>query len=520
MVWDEALIIIFFFYGLAFYSMGLSLFVESGRATELQFARPIRFLAGFGVLHGTHEWIDMLERGLAVYHDTSLPSVIIWLRIAILSASFLSLLAFGESIFRLIYPNWRWKLVTIASVWFTLSAIAAPIMYDLNDHRWAIACDVLSRYTIGIPSAAVACVALWRQRSSFRTQGLERFVLDTTVAAIALGLYGIVGQIFVAESIIPPSDVINADLFHDVFGIPVQLLRAILAGIVAIALIRMLRALEVENQQRIVRMEDQQRRSEIQKNIELNKLNADLRQAHAESQRLLKEVQARDARRGELLQRITHAQESERQRIARELHDETGQSLTGLAMGLKGIRASVPADGNERALQQLEILQSMATDAIAQLRTLINDLRPPQLDDMGLVPALRWLTNTMQDRSGLSITLHVDDNLQLDNSELETTLFRITQEGLNNIIKHAQAKTVLMRLERCCEQGVTLTITDDGVGFEPNTVLKDNGVRTSWGLAGIQERAQLIGAEFAVESEQGKGTTLQLRIRLDKEVMP
>src|SRR5690242_10040319 len=96
--WEEALIIVYFLYGLAFYSMGLALFVESGRASELGFARSMRLLAGFGVLHGIHEWLDMMALGVQVYHQETLYTWLLWLRLAILVTSFLALLLFGEQL--------------------------------------------------------------------------------------------------------------------------------------------------------------------------------------------------------------------------------------------------------------------------------------------------------------------------------------------------------------------------------------------------------------------------------------
>lgn len=509
-LWDEAIIFIYFFYGLAFYSLGLSLLVESGRSSQLQLTRSIRLLAWFGLLHGVHEWIDMFEHGLELYENTALPEWIVWLRTAILAVSFLALLAFGESLLAARQQIRRWALTLLALCWYSVSCVIVRIAYDVQDIEWAVACDVLSRYVIGIPGAMLACVALWKQRQPFREHGMEKFEAYLTVSATALALYGVFGQIFVNESVIVPSDTINDEFFNDLFGIPVQLFRAVMAGVVAIAMIRVLRALEIEYRQRIASMEQSKQETEQKSRQELNQLNEELRHANEETRRLLLEVQKRDARRGELLQRSTAAQEAERQRIARELHDETGQALTALAMGLRGMTATLSQNGNDRYITQLNTLEEMATGAVSQLRRLINDLRPPQLDDMGLVAALRWLVKTMTQRSGLQITLEVKGEPTDLQSEVETTLFRIVQEGLNNVVKHAEATTATVVL--CCNEGITLEISDNGVGFDPETILNQSSVRTSWGLAGIQERARLIHASFALESAPHQGTKLKIHL--------
>ena len=337
--WEEIIIVIYFVYGLAFYSMGLALLVESGRASELGFARSMRLLAGFGLLHGIHEWIDMSEVALESYHASPLPPTLMWLRLAILVASFLALMAFGENLLKR-KPDRRrmyWRLTVGAGLWYGISCIVVQITYHLNDLAWIQAADVLSRYILGIPGSVLACWALWHERTAFRERGMSRFARDLTVAAVAMALYGIVGQFFTRPSVIFPSMVLNSELFLQITGFPIQLVRAGMAALVAISMIRVLRALEVENQQRLDMADSARRQAEELSREELARLNAELQTANEQTAHLLHEVQERDAMRGELIQRITAAQESERKRIARELHDGTGQALTGLALGLRGL---------------------------------------------------------------------------------------------------------------------------------------------------------------------------------------
>jgi signal transduction histidine kinase len=509
--WDEALIIIFFFYGLAFYSMGLALFVESGRASELGFARSMRLLAGFGVLHGIHEWLDMMEQGVAVYHQAEIYPWLLWMKLALLVTAFLALLLFGEQLLAHAQPNRKpvGRLTAGAAIWYAISCIVVRASYPLDDVAWIQAVDVLARYILGITSGLLACWALWRQRAIFRQRGMGLFVRDLTLAAVSLALYGIIGQFFTRPSTIFPSMIINSELFQRLTGFPIQLFRAGMAAIVAISMIRVLQALEVENQQRLRASERARIETEILSREELSRLNTELQVANEETARLLKEVQGRDALRGELLQRITNAQESERQRIARELHDGTGQALTGLALGLRGLAAQANRDP-ETMTKRLAVLEAMATGSLGELRHLINDLRPPQLDDMGLMPALRWLVERFQDRDAPQIKLEVQGEVYALPSEVETTLFRIAQEGLTNAIKHAQARNIWVKLDYT--DGPSLSVRDNGKGFDPIVTMNPTTMRKGWGLAGIQERSNLINAALILNSSPGGGTTFTVRV--------
>ena len=514
--WQNAFVVVYFFYGLAFYSMGLALLVESGRASELGFARSLRLLAGFGLLHGIHEWLDMLEQGMGVCYQIPLPVCMCWFRLALLVASFIALIAFGEHL--LAREQGRnmptWRLTLTAVVWFALSSVAVQVIYRLEEDQWINVMDVLARYNIGIPGSALAFWALWRQRETFRQQGMGQFGRHLTIAASALALYGIVGQFITRPSFIFPANILNTNVFLQVTGFPIQLFRAVMATILAIEMIRVLRALEVENEVLLQTAEQARYEADRLRHAELAKLNQELQLANEETARLLEEVRHSDHLRGELIQNITAAQEAERQRIARELHDETGQSLTGLALGLRGLSAQVQANP-DAVKERLPILEAMATAGLSQLRMLINDLRPPQLDDLGLAAGLRWLTERFNEQNRTKADLTIKGEVHPLAPEIETTLFRIAQEGLNNIAKHARASHATIVLDY--DDGPSLTVRDDGVGYDPPVIFNNRKPRTAWGLMGMQERANLINATLILDSHPGVGTHLQVRLAPDEE---
>jgi two-component system, NarL family, sensor histidine kinase DevS len=209
---------------------------------------------------------------------------------------------------------------------------------------------------------------------------------------------------------------------------------------------------------------------------------------------------ARDA-----LQRVVTAQELERRRLARELHDETGQSLTSILLGLRAIEeALTPDDARAAAASVRELVLSTLQD----VRRLAVELRPKALDDFGLVPALERLTATFAEQTGIDVHFQAMLPSTRLPAEVETTLYRIVQEALTNVVKHARANRVSILLTRK-DGGVTVVIEDDGGGFDPANT-SDGGL----GLIGMRERVALVGGRIAIESGPESGTTLVAEVPL------
>jgi signal transduction histidine kinase len=202
------------------------------------------------------------------------------------------------------------------------------------------------------------------------------------------------------------------------------------------------------------------------------------------------------------LRRVVDAQELERRRLARELHDETGQALTSILLGVKAIRAArTPADA-ERAEAEV---RAQVVQALQDVRALAVELRPAALDDFGLVAALERLAETFQERTGLEtmVQANVDGRLP---PEVETVLYRVVQEALTNVVKHANAEHVSIVL-RSRDGSVAATIDDDGRGFAATNV-RDEAL----GLLGMRERLALVGGTLEVESSAESGTTIAAEV--------
>lgn len=545
--------------------------------------------------------------------------------------------------------------------------------------------DVLARYLLCIPGALLGAWALMAQQRSFREHNLSQFSRDLVWCASAFLLYGVIGQLFVRQTMLPPSTVLNSTAFLVWFGIPVQLFRALMASAVTFYLVKALRVFDVENQRRLTEAnrtrllaQSQALEAERRSVAEISRLNTELRltahelalllalsnllvtpqplaerlmavllkivdslhftdaglillvdretgefpvvaqtgfadldhsddetsryslalklgrrsivetQAlccHADGQvleislevnlleqacayyasptlyialplyaqqqvigslalartkesslrlspeelrlitgivqqlglsienaRLSQQARGREKMLSELLYQVVGAQEAERQRIARELHDATGQSLTAIALGLRGVEA-LTAAGSHVSPQQIREIVNFATHALTELRQLIADLRPSQLDDLGLVAALRWYVQEYERRHNLRVIFAISGEQVRLSADYETVIFRIAQEAFTNIAKHAQATEAILTIETHPAR-VCITVEDNGCGFDPATLLEQNGQRLGWGLLGIRERALLLGGHCDVQSSPGNGTSVHVEIPL------
>ena len=689
---DPNIVFVYFLYGLAFFSMGLAVWLESGRSSRLRLARAMGPLAAFAILHSLHEWLEMFQRlgvlvpGAPAVGQTLAADAV---RVSLLAISFVMLIVFGV---RLLHSSGKGRgnehsfvmlsLGLLLAIWL-VSVVATQRVYDLCLADCILSIDVLTRYILGIPAAILAGWAMILERRAFQERGMVSFGRDLQVAAIALFIYGVVGQAFPPESVLFPANVVNDALFRELFGFPVQLFRGLAATVVALFVVRALRAFELEHQQNLTaarkeRLKAQQAALETEERTrrETERLNRQLRMAvqdltllfelsrslattldqeelmekalhkilegvpriqagmilcptqneqpprvvvsagcdamenvsspamtcarirqvgervlesgqpalqsngettllaHSvtsgpvhfsdhfdaeiegqvvgvplvaqgrlcgtlvlgvaygapplttrdlslvstiasqlsiaiENAMLYEEVQEREALRGELYRRIVSAQERERQRIARELHDGTGQVLTGLGLGLMAAAENVHADP-EQASRQLIELKDLNAQALQELRDLIRDLRPSILDDLGLVPAVQAQVKEFEARTGVDAGLMTDGPRRRLPSEMETVIFRIVQESLTNVAKHADAQHVLVRLI-FNESAVQLIVTDDGRGFDPEEALSADGrERRAWGLLGIQERITLVGGGCEFASRADRGTTVRV----------
>ncbi|MGQ9625509.1 MAG: PAS domain S-box protein [Anaerolineae bacterium] len=206
------------------------------------------------------------------------------------------------------------------------------------------------------------------------------------------------------------------------------------------------------------------------------------------------------------IKQITKAQEEERKRIARELHDDTAQALIALSRRLDALdifREQLP----EPAIQRLEDLHKLSENALQNVRRFIQDLRPPVLDDLGLLPALEGLVSELTAQDELGAEFKVEGESRRLSPEAELILYRIIQEALSNIRRHSQASKVAVSVE-FYDTRVRITVNDNGKGFEQPDKLGDLAAMGKLGLLGMHERARLLNGTLTIRSEPGQGTTV------------
>jgi len=454
--------------------------METGRSPMLAERRALLPLAIFGLLHGIHEWVEIiLLQGL--WMGQPFPEQLSWLRVLWLVISFVPLVAFGVL---MTFPNPPVKgfylIVPLGLVGLWVGLILLSIRSGSTDVIGQA--DALARYLLAVPGGVLAG---WGLRSRARQVEIEnRPALGRLFRWAALGfiVYGLT-QVFVPPVDLPLASSINSALFLSVFGIPVQVVRAAMAILITVNLLRAIRFVEREREAQLLAA--QQARLEALEHIQ-------------------RELVKREALRRELLRHTVIAQEDERARIARELHDETAQFLTALSLNLASLSHAPKVERG--TVQIIDRLQELTHQMSQGIYRLVHDLRPAQLDDLGLVPALQYLSDEHK-RTGLQISFSVEGPLQRLDPLVETVCFRVAQEALTNVARHAQTDHARLSLYFQTNQ-VVLQVQDDGVGFHNQ---KDAG-QHGWGLAGMRERVESVGGELHLRSAPGKGTLVEVSI--------
>ncbi|OGO37709.1 MAG: hypothetical protein A2147_00695 [Chloroflexi bacterium RBG_16_57_8] len=227
------------------------------------------------------------------------------------------------------------------------------------------------------------------------------------------------------------------------------------------------------------------------------------------------EAREKEELRGQLLNNVISAQEEERKRISRELHDEAGQTLTAAIMNIESVENLVPPRETELT-ERVRYVKSLVAQTLEDIRRLTHDLRPSALDDLGLVSAIRAYVKNHLETHGIHVEFESKGLIggRRLAPPIETALFRIVQEATNNILRHAEAHNV--RIGLIADEGtITAAVEDDGAGFDVDAVFNNPAGRgQSLGLLGIQERAKLLGGTFEIQSRRRGGTRLIVMIPL------
>jgi signal transduction histidine kinase len=236
----------------------------------------------------------------------------------------------------------------------------------------------------------------------------------------------------------------------------------------------------------------------------------ELRDLGGDFNRMVEQIARYQAGLRQYVAAITSTQEEERKRIARDLHDDTVQSLIAIGQRVELARETVSEDPEE-AREQLRELRKMVTHTIENVRQFSRDLRPTVLEDLGMVAALQYLVSELARQDTVEITLNVEGSAESLPSDMEVAIYRIVQEALTNIRKHARASQAHVDA-RFLPERIIITVQDNGVGFEVPQETADLVNVGSLGLMGLKERAQLFGGQMNVISITGQGTTVRVEL--------
>jgi signal transduction histidine kinase len=233
--------------------------------------------------------------------------------------------------------------------------------------------------------------------------------------------------------------------------------------------------------------------------------------SRTERERLFEAVNQQREQLRALANRLTEIQEAERKQLARDLHDQLGQILTAISINLTAINDELPPECASRVSERLAEASALTAQTLEQVRELSLNLRPPMLDDLGLTPTLRWYVKQYANRLTIETKFEALGLEERLSPELETALYRVVQEALTNVAKHAQASRVQLRLER---KGGTIVacIEDNGQGFDVAKVIGRKGAVNGMGLLGMRERITLLGGRLNIRSRPGHGTQLLVEV--------
>ncbi|MBI4319034.1 MAG: sensor histidine kinase [Chloroflexi bacterium] len=491
------LVFVFFVYGLAYFSMGLAILLESRKSSNLKLASSLPFLGGFGLLHGVVEWFEM-----SMFITEAKSPAQEWLAvetvgILLMALSIAFLLLFGSKLLAgTTSAKWlEWAPGLLFAAWFIAVIADLALGGSLSD-RWLTNANALARYVLYLPGSVLASMALAFQIPQFVEGNMPRIARATAGAAVAFAFNAVVAGLVVPAAPFPPASALNYDSFLALTGVPVQVLRAGSAITIVYFVLKMLRVFETEHGQQL-EAAHQQRFQAQQEALEL-------------SRRLYEEIQRKEHARGQLLEKTISAQEEERKRIARELHDEASQALTALIISLESAEESLPNDLVDFR-ERLGSIKALTIQTLEEIRKIIMDLRPTLLDDLGLIPALRWYAKSHSEISGTKFNFRADGFKERLPAQMETVLFRVVQEAITNITRHSQASTATIRLA-FDESDVRASIEDDGIGFDVERTLRSRDSERGLGLLGMEERIALLGGTLSIESTPGKGTRVTLRV--------
>jgi signal transduction histidine kinase len=477
-------VIVLTVYGQVFFVLGLAIALQSLKRSTLALARPLPWLAGFGIVHGFHEWGYLFIPIQSGYLPQSATEALLVLQLLIKGVSFALLLQFGVELLaamtRLpILPRLRLLPAAALLAWggATLAVSALVPSYQPDPSAWldeggiaeALAAvgpplavgDALARWMLALPGAALAAWGLLASATSVRAIARPPVILGLRLAAVAFALYALLGGAIGQPAPFPPASFLNATTVREALGMPIEVLRGAAGLVIAVAIMVALDLFEQETDRTLA-----------------------------------------EARRRELLAR-------ERERIGRDLHDGIIQSIYAAGLHLDEANAAldpaaeVPRSRIRTVLGELERISG-------DIRATIFDLRSASLESRDVEEIVRSVADELRASTLVNLEVTVEGSWQPRlTTEQAAQVHQVLYEAFSNVLRHARAGSVVVRLV-CSRRELRLEIRDDGVGFDPEVAAERERAGRAQGLRNMRRRAELLDATLIVRSAPGRGTELSL----------
>jgi signal transduction histidine kinase len=460
-------VVFFFLYGQVFFIVGLAIVWQSRQHSRLALTQSLPFLAVFGIANGLAQWGNVFIPIQATYLPVKLVAALEFVQVSLLALSFAALMRFG---LQLMTPDqvpqaWaRWLPIGLLVVW-EMTLVASWLLRLAPDEELLTYWEVIARYFLAAPAALIAAFGIQRhikqEIKPLNLPRIERFLRMASLSLVALAL--LTGLIVPAANFVPAS-ALNYGLLERTIGVPIQVFRSIFGLLLAYSVIRALEIFRIETAQVL-----------------------------------------EEADRARVLM-------TDRERIGRELHDGTIQSIYAAGLMLEGA-AYLIDDSPDQAKEKLAAVMKALNNTIRDIRRYIFDLRAePEIEAADLGEGLSKMLRDLRINTLLSVDFTIDgEDPHLLTAERRQHILRILREALTNISRHAQAKRVVVRLQWGVK-ALRLRIADDGIGM---TSMPNDG--RGHGLRNMRERTMLLGGKLTISGQPGRGTVIDLEVPYEYE---
>ncbi len=456
-------IILYFVYGQVFFITGLVTGLQWRRQSDLELARPLPWLAAFGIAHGLNEWGYIFIPLQALYLGDAVVRVMVISHLLLLAVSFFFLFQFGIELILPLFPRHLWLRLLPAGVlmlWGVAVFLRGTLAQDPLNILVAIG-DGWSRYLLAVPGALLSSIGLFYQARQMRDLDLAPIAVYLRGAAFAFLAYTLVGGLIVPASPIFPANVVNYTLLDQTIQIPAPVFRSICGLAMAFFLVRSLNVFQVEVDRRLAVMEQAQ-------------ILAD-----------------------------------DRERIGRELHDGIIQKIYAAGLGLEEAHHLITESPNRAQLQVRNVMDAL-NRTIQDIRCYIFDLKVAE-QNLELEQVLQDLVQDLQLDTLLEMDLEVEgQRCCWMNPQQIGHITQIAREALSNVVQHADASHVKVQLSYLGEHHTRLTVSDNGIGVDWDAV--HQGAHQRQGMANMQARARMLGGELHLQNIPGQGLQLVLTV--------